>query len=495
MLNNLIQTYLNLYQISLIITGIMSWLALSYVDRIHMRERARRYGVIVSILIASLVSKITGKNTSGSSEPLILAQDSSISNIYDKFRLIIIRPICTILETLIGFLEGIENIEPIIIIADNKDKFNIKTSNNTETTTTSIISVPPTPSNLSCTFNTPDKKTNTMNSECQIPNESNKNKYHRITTRTVTVQDMKEGKYPDDDINEGNNNNGDNNNGDNNNGDNNNGDINNDTINQNKTDMVLKPTPRRAFNLSALPLMPTMSIIPTTTGISTVPTTTGISTVPTTTGISTIQTLPLFSVTSIDTSDSDGRFLVNNSDNSSVGKLSEGISDLDINKLDKLFENFDEKTLRISMDSIPTNSINDKNNTNKKSNINDISIENTGIVAVDDIEDSENENKSDTKNITDDNNPSENDNDSENESENESENDTKMKTIDSISHQSPNNTPTDNLSNDNSSNDNVSNDNVSNDNISKRSNISSTSNGGTERRRIPIKLARVRQNN
>lgn len=99
---DLIHTYLNLYRISLTVSFIFLWIALSYVDRIHLRERARRLGLYVSTIIAYLLIN---------------------TYIYDKFRLIVIRPFCAVFETLTGFLEGVENFEATILLVDNNDPY------------------------------------------------------------------------------------------------------------------------------------------------------------------------------------------------------------------------------------------------------------------------------------------------------------------------------------------------------------------------------------
>lgn len=99
---DLMNTYLNLYQISLTASFIFLWVALSYVDRIHLRERARRIGLYVSTIIAYL---------------LINAQ------FYDKFRIVVARPMCAIFETVAGFLEGVENFEATVLISENKDQY------------------------------------------------------------------------------------------------------------------------------------------------------------------------------------------------------------------------------------------------------------------------------------------------------------------------------------------------------------------------------------
>jgi hypothetical protein len=101
-LHDLIDTYLNLYRISLTICCLFLWVVLSYVDRIHLRERARRFGLYISSIIAYLLVN---------------------TYIYDKFRVIVVRPLCTIFETIIGFLEGIEKFEAVILLSDNNDRY------------------------------------------------------------------------------------------------------------------------------------------------------------------------------------------------------------------------------------------------------------------------------------------------------------------------------------------------------------------------------------
>jgi hypothetical protein len=51
-------------------------------------------------------------------------------NIYDYFRLYIIRPFCVLLESVCGFMEGIENFETVIVICDDTHLNNKKFSQN-----------------------------------------------------------------------------------------------------------------------------------------------------------------------------------------------------------------------------------------------------------------------------------------------------------------------------------------------------------------------------
>ena len=118
MLNELVYTYLSLYQISIVIVGFMTWILISYIDRVHMRERARKYGVILSEMLS--------KN--------ILSE-----NAYDKFRISIIGPLCVIFEITAGFLEGIENLEPIITMVQPDTSTHLDIANNAHKITTKGI--------------------------------------------------------------------------------------------------------------------------------------------------------------------------------------------------------------------------------------------------------------------------------------------------------------------------------------------------------------------
>lgn len=72
---------------------------MSYIDRVHMREKSRQIGI-----------KIHG-----------ITKTLAISNsIHDKFRILILRPLCCLFEMITGFLEGVENFDPVISIMQNK---------------------------------------------------------------------------------------------------------------------------------------------------------------------------------------------------------------------------------------------------------------------------------------------------------------------------------------------------------------------------------------
>lgn len=114
MFDTIYNQYLNLYSWSLTITMIFMWISLSYMDRVHLRERSRRFGLSCShILEQLLINEL----------------------FYDKLRILCVRPLCTIFELINGFLEGIENFEAIVLImnhdikADNSELNNIESNN------------------------------------------------------------------------------------------------------------------------------------------------------------------------------------------------------------------------------------------------------------------------------------------------------------------------------------------------------------------------------
>lgn len=93
--------YLYLYNWSLTITMIFIWISLSFMDRVHLRERVRRIGLSQSHILEQLL--INGF-------------------FYDKFRILCVRPLCAIFEMVTGFLEGIENLEAIVLIKESNDR-------------------------------------------------------------------------------------------------------------------------------------------------------------------------------------------------------------------------------------------------------------------------------------------------------------------------------------------------------------------------------------
>ena len=92
---NIIQTYLHIYQYSIIISCCVIFFCLGYVDRIHLRERCRLIGSFISYKIKKLMIN---------------------ESLYDKFRIILLRSTSIFFELLCGFCEGLENFKPIISI-------------------------------------------------------------------------------------------------------------------------------------------------------------------------------------------------------------------------------------------------------------------------------------------------------------------------------------------------------------------------------------------
>jgi hypothetical protein len=75
-----------------------SWIGLNYLDRVHMRERARRLGVSISQSLSTILS----------------------NNYNHQIIISLVRPLCCIFEMITGLLEGFENLNPIIKLSDNK---------------------------------------------------------------------------------------------------------------------------------------------------------------------------------------------------------------------------------------------------------------------------------------------------------------------------------------------------------------------------------------
>lgn len=93
--------YFFLYRLSIIVTIPLLMSALSHTDRVHMRERARRFGASAVEYVSSL-SKPYG----------------NLLNISNLLRLHIWRPVCILTDIIGGFNEGVENLEPTMMIAE-----------------------------------------------------------------------------------------------------------------------------------------------------------------------------------------------------------------------------------------------------------------------------------------------------------------------------------------------------------------------------------------
>jgi hypothetical protein len=107
--------YFFLYRIAAIAAVPLLMIALSHTDRVHMRERARRLGV-------SIVK---------SAQSTLVKEDTTLYRFLLFYvRLYIWRPICILTEMVGGLNEGIENLEPTVMIAEPYSAFRIENSIN-----------------------------------------------------------------------------------------------------------------------------------------------------------------------------------------------------------------------------------------------------------------------------------------------------------------------------------------------------------------------------
>lgn len=97
-----------LYRIAAAVCAVLFWFALSYTDRVHMRERSRRLGILLRHGSSEWVQK------SGFYEYAIVQHYSdAINRAYLMTMLWVFRPLCIMLEMTTGFAEGVQNIEPL----------------------------------------------------------------------------------------------------------------------------------------------------------------------------------------------------------------------------------------------------------------------------------------------------------------------------------------------------------------------------------------------
>src|SRR3989304_2292992 len=95
--------YFILYKFALCATLPLMMIVLSHTDRVHMRERARRMGVSI-------------KRYATTDYLNDFRYGSQLSQLRVLLELYLLRPICICLEVLVGFTEGVEDIEPIMVI-------------------------------------------------------------------------------------------------------------------------------------------------------------------------------------------------------------------------------------------------------------------------------------------------------------------------------------------------------------------------------------------
>jgi len=99
MLQQLFDHYIYYYKLSIGFSLLFFWLILSYIDRVHFRERIRRIGIYFSYFITTILPS---------------------RYLFTQLRLFILRPVCVCLEGLTGLFEGMENTEAIVKISSNK---------------------------------------------------------------------------------------------------------------------------------------------------------------------------------------------------------------------------------------------------------------------------------------------------------------------------------------------------------------------------------------
>ena len=91
---NIAIIYVILYKMSMFLFGVFLYSCISYIDRVHAREKTRHIGCFIHKILSE-------------------CKYSIVCTIYDKSRYIILRPLCVFAECITGFIEGIENCEPI----------------------------------------------------------------------------------------------------------------------------------------------------------------------------------------------------------------------------------------------------------------------------------------------------------------------------------------------------------------------------------------------
>jgi hypothetical protein len=117
---NLFDTYLSLYKIAIIICLFGFWTVLSFMDKTHIRERSRHVGMYIYKYLVKI--------------PLLGSR-------YDIVRIIVLRPLCIVTESFAGFLEGVENFEPILTITELQKDVIAKSSEILPATPRGLINV------------------------------------------------------------------------------------------------------------------------------------------------------------------------------------------------------------------------------------------------------------------------------------------------------------------------------------------------------------------
>ena len=91
---NIAAVYIILYKMSMFLFVIFLYSCISYIDRAHAREKTRIIGCFIH-------------------KQLTECKYDIVCSTYDKSRYIILRPLCVLSECITGFIEGIENCDPI----------------------------------------------------------------------------------------------------------------------------------------------------------------------------------------------------------------------------------------------------------------------------------------------------------------------------------------------------------------------------------------------
>lgn len=119
--------YFFLYRIAAIISVILFWVTLSHTDKMHMRERSRRLGNKIRNSIVhntSSVSRFALRTLNSTAVfEFVINNQSSMERAYLIVALYILRPVSIALEMITGFTEGVENVDPLIVLESiNKDE-------------------------------------------------------------------------------------------------------------------------------------------------------------------------------------------------------------------------------------------------------------------------------------------------------------------------------------------------------------------------------------
>ena len=97
-----------MYRIAAVACAVLFWFALSYTDRVHMRERSRRLGILLRRASSEWV-----QNSGFYEYAIVQHYSDAINRAYLMMMLWAFRPLCIMLEMTTGFAEGVQNIEPL----------------------------------------------------------------------------------------------------------------------------------------------------------------------------------------------------------------------------------------------------------------------------------------------------------------------------------------------------------------------------------------------